>query len=146
VHTVRPFSGYGTDQSIDYPFGALLERVTRLADPVEVWGGRQVRDWIHIDDVIGAVLAIVEADVWTPVNVCTGRGVQLAELAMMFAETMRAEAVRTYVPALDQVEGRPMGVAYRVGSPEALSAVYTPKITIEEGVTRAIRSLAHLAS
>jgi nucleoside-diphosphate-sugar epimerase len=146
VHTVRPFSGYGIDQGIDYPFGALLERVIGLADPVEVWGGRQERDWIHIDDVIGAILAIVEADIRFPVNIATGRGVQLAELAMMFAEAMRTEAAPDYTPALNQVEGKPMGVSYRVGDPATMHQFWTPRISVEEGVERAIRAHVNRAA
>jgi nucleoside-diphosphate-sugar epimerase len=82
VHVLRPFSGYGEDQGTEYPFGAFIERARKREDPFVIWGdGRQVRDWVHIDDVIGATLAVVEADYQEPVNVCTGRGVSMAELA-----------------------------------------------------------------
>jgi hypothetical protein len=36
---------------------------------------------------------------------------------------------------------KPAGVAYRVGDPTMMSDYYTPKITLEEGVERAIRGL-----
>jgi nucleoside-diphosphate-sugar epimerase len=79
VHVLRPFSGYGEDQGTEYPFGAFIDRAKRRADPFEIWGdGRQVRDWVHIDDVIGATLAVIEADYQEPVNVCTGRAVRCA--------------------------------------------------------------------
>jgi len=36
---------------------------------------------------------------------------------------------------------KPAGVAYRVGDPTMMSDYYTPKISLEEGVERAIRGL-----
>src|SRR6185369_16127194 len=47
VTVVRPYSGYGEDQSEDFPFRAFVERARRREDPFDVWGdGKQVRDWI----------------------------------------------------------------------------------------------------
>src|SRR4051812_24358170 len=44
----RPFSGYGEDQSENFPFRAINERARRRDDPFPNWGsGEQVRDWIH---------------------------------------------------------------------------------------------------
>ena len=45
VLVVRPQSGYGHDQSPNYPFRAILERVKRREDPLVVWGtGQQARE------------------------------------------------------------------------------------------------------
>lgn len=54
VVILRPFSGYGADQSLEYPFPAILARARRREDPLLVWGGSQVRDWIHIEDLTDA--------------------------------------------------------------------------------------------
>src|SRR5208282_23435 len=54
----RPFSGYGTDQALDYPFPAIIQRVKNHENPLTIWGsGDQERDFIHIDDIVEAVLA-----------------------------------------------------------------------------------------
>lgn len=133
VHVVRPFSGYGTDQDGDYPFGAFLHRAGRRADPFEVWGdGRQVRDWVHVDDVVGATLAVVDADCRRPVNVCTGRGTDFRQLARLFAEEAG------YAPRVELLPDAPSGVEYRVGDPTLMHELYTPKISVEEGVRRAL--------
>lgn len=133
VTVVRPFSGYGEDQSSDFPFGAFRDRARRREDPFVVWGsGGQVRDWIHVDDVVGAVLAARDAGVDRPLNICTGVGTSMADLAQMFA----AEA--GYEPRFRFLADRPAGVAYRVGDPTLLNDFYTPQVTLAEGVKRAL--------
>lgn len=133
VHVVRPFSGYGEDQSEDYPFPSFVARARRRDDPFEIWGdGRQVRDWIHIDDLTAAILAMVEQDIPGPVNLCTGQGVDFNELAGLFADAAG------YRPALKHLEAAPRGVSYRVGDPTRMREFYTPKITLEEGIRRAL--------
>lgn len=133
VTVLRPFSGYGEDQSGDFPFGAFRDRALARDNPFVIWGdGSQVRDWIHVDDVVGATLAAVEHGVDGPVNLCTGRGVNMMELARMFT----AEA--GYDPPLLLQPDKPAGVAYRVGDPTRLHEFYTPTVTLEQGVKRAL--------
>lgn len=136
VHVVRPFSGYGEDQGVDWPFGAFVDRAKRHAAPFRIWGdGTQVRDWIHIDDVVAGALAVVDADVREPVNLCTGVGTSMLDLATM----MCAEA--GYRPGFDLRENAPAGVAYRVGDPTRMLDIYRPKVSLAEGVQRAMRTL-----
>lgn len=133
VTVVRPFSGYGEDQSDSFPFGAFRDRALRRDDPFEIWGdGTQTRDWIHVDDVVGATLAAVEQGVDGPINLCTGAGTSMRELAGMFA----AEA--GYRPEFKFIESAPTGVAYRVGDPARLHEIYTPRVSLAEGVRRAL--------
>ncbi len=133
VHVVRPFSGYGEDQGDDWPFGAFAGRARRREDPFTIWGnGTQVRDWIHISDVIAGALAVVDADERRPVNLCTGRGTSMAELVGLFC------AAAGYSPEIELRTDRPAGVAYRVGNPSRMNEHYTAKVSIEEGVARAL--------
>lgn len=134
VHVVRPFSGYGEDQGEDWPFGAFVARARRRENPFTIWGsGAQVRDWIHISDVVAGALAVVDADVREPVNLCTGRGVSMRQLVRMI---VRESGYRTSVVT---DEDRPTGVAYRVGAPDRFHQIYRPKVSLEEGVARAVR-------
>ncbi|MGW1324791.1 NAD-dependent epimerase/dehydratase family protein [Streptomyces antibioticus] len=135
VHVVRPFSGYGEDQGEDWPFGAFIGRARRREDPFQIWGdGSQVRDWIHISDVVAGALAVVDADVREPVNLCTGRGVSMHDLARMICRQTR------YDPFLEFLVHAPTGVAYRVGDPDRFHDIYRPRVTLEEGVARAVRA------
>ena len=133
VTVLRPFSGYGEDQSSKFPFGAFLYRTLAREDPFEIWGdGEQVRDFVHVDDVVGATLAAVENEIDGPVNVCTGRPTPFNDLARMFA----AEA--GYEPEIKHLTDAPRGVAYRVGDPTLLNTFYEPRVSLEEGVRRAL--------
>jgi hypothetical protein len=47
----------------------------------------------------------------------------------------------TKYPKINILSDKPAGVAYRVGNPTMMSDYYTPKITLEEGVHRAIQGI-----
>jgi nucleoside-diphosphate-sugar epimerase len=132
VTVLRPFSGYGSDQALDYPFPSFIERAKRKADPFEVWGrGTQVRDFVHIDDVVGATFAAVINDVKT-MNICSGRPtsfIELAEMVMLQAG---------YLAPIKNNLDAPIGVEYRVGDPTRMLEVYEPKISLEEGIALAL--------
>ena len=133
VTVVRPFSGYGEDQSLNFPFRAIIERARAREVPLTIWGtGWQVRDWIHIDDVVKAALACVGVGVAGPINLCTGVGTSIRELARMASDLMG------YNPSIESAAGKPSGVHFRVGDPGWLHEIYVPAITIEEGVKRAL--------
>lgn len=133
VTVVRPYSGYGEDQSEDFPFRAIVERARRRENPFEIWGdGTQVRDWIHIDDVVAGALAVAEAGVEEPVSLCTGFGTSMRELAELACHMVG------YKPEFRLRLDKPAGVAYRVGNPECLNQFYTTRITLAEGVRRAL--------
>jgi nucleoside-diphosphate-sugar epimerase len=131
VSVLRPFSGYGSDQSLDYPFPSFIKRGKEKSDPFDVWGrGTQVRDFIHIEDVVRATFEAITNDV-TLANLCTGRAtsfIDLAELVMMQAGYLAP--IRTNPKA-------PVGVAYRVGDPNKMLGFYEPRISLEEGIARA---------
>jgi nucleoside-diphosphate-sugar epimerase len=137
VTVVRPFSGYGEDQTENFPFRALVERARRREDPFTIWGdGQQVRDWVHIDDVIAGALAVVESGTDEPVNLCTGIGTSMAELAALACEQVG------YRPEFELRADKPAGVAYRVGDPGRFHQYYKPTVTLAEGVARALASEA----
>lgn len=133
VTVVRPFSGYGEDQSENFPFRALIERAHRREDPFVIWGdGRQVRDWIHIDDVVAGMLAVAESGTEDPVNLCTGIGTSMRELAEL------ACAQVDHRPRFEFLSDKPAGVAYRVGNPARFHEHYKPAVSLAEGVARAL--------
>jgi nucleoside-diphosphate-sugar epimerase len=146
VHVVRPFSGYGGDQALDYPFPALLWKVlTNQGEPIPVWGSAaQVRDWVHIDDVVRGALAIVDADVREPVNLCTGVPTSMESLLrQMWAAAWGDRPGRDF-PGIHVQADRPMGVHYRCGDPRRQHEHYVPVVTLEEGILRALDTMRPL--
>lgn len=133
VTIVRPFSGYGEDQDDCYPFPAFIQRAKRRDDPFDVWGdGQQVRDWIHVDDLTAALLALVDAGVDGPVNLGTGVGTSMDNLARL---CMREAG---YDAPIRHLADKPTGVRHRVADITLLRRYYEPRVSIEEGVRRAL--------
>lgn len=141
VTIVRPFSGYGEDQGTDWPFGAFVQRIRDGENPFTIWGSaRQRRDWIHIDDVVRGMLEIADAhdasvNDGEPVNLCTGVGTSMGELVHFMLNTAGTYE-RTQI-IVD--ETKPLGVLNRVGDPTRFFEYYQPKVTLEEGVHRALK-------
>ncbi|MCX5407498.1 NAD-dependent epimerase/dehydratase family protein [Streptomyces sp. NBC_00335] len=130
---LRPFSGYGEDQDETYPFPAFIRRAREWQDPFEIWGdGSSTRDWIHIDDLVGATLAAVEQEVAGPVNLGTGKATSFDELARLVT------TAAGYQPELKHLPSAPQGVHHRVCDPSRMLDFYTPKVTLEEGIRRAL--------
>ena len=135
----RPFSGFGEDQDLAYPVPAIVRRVLELRGrELTVWGsGRQMRDFIHIDDCVRGVLATMDLiDDASAVNLSTGRLTSFAELAgLILARAGRSAQVVAQ-------SGRPEGVFAR-GGDTALQAElgFVPRISLAAGLDR---MLGHL--
>jgi len=135
VHVLRPFSGYGEDQADCYPFPAFIRRARERQDLFEIWGdGSSTRDWIHIDDLVGATLAAVDQDVTGPVNLGWGRATSFDQLAGYVTEAAG------YRPQFKHLPSAPQGVHHRVCDPTRMLAFYQPTVTLEEGIRRALDS------
>lgn len=132
VSILRPFSGYGADQSLDYPFPSFIARAKQKANPFKIWGsGEQVRDFVHIDDVVQATFAAVINGVEV-MNICSGRATSFIELA----EMMMLSA--GYLAPIETDPTAPVGVEYRVGNPRFMNQIYEPKISLEQGIAQAM--------
>lgn len=130
----RPFSGYGEDQDVSYPFPNLIKRALAKENPLVVWGsGTQVRDFIHIDDVVGAVMETKDKMFSGQVmNLGTGRGVAFCYFVQLLRDiTGRAITMETDLT-------KPEGVHSRVADTFQLDAYYKAKVSLEEGIRRAL--------
>ena len=134
THVFRPFSGYGTDQDLDYPFPSYIQRGRNRADPFEIWGdGTQVRDFIHITDVVEAVDQAIQQDITGPVNLGWGRPTSFNELCEIVCNHMG------YTPEIQHIIGAPKGVDYRCSDNSKMLQFYKPKISLEQGVAMALK-------
>ena len=134
VNVFRPFTGYGSDQDLAYPFPSFVKRAVEKHDPFEIWGdGCQVRDFIHIQDIVDAVDAAVQQDVQGPVNLGLGRPTSFNELAQLVCSQVG------YQPEFDHKQSAPVGVMYRVCDPSKMLSFYTPRITLEDGIEMAVK-------
>ena len=136
VHIFRPFSGYSYLQDSTYPFPMYIKRAVKKSDPFEVWGpGTQTRDFIHIEDVVSAVLTAVEEGITGPINLGTGRSTSFLELAKMCMDEVGYKGEILTRP------DKPVGCMHRVSDNAKLLSFYTPKITLEAGIIEAVTAL-----
>ncbi len=134
----RPFSGYGVDQDDTYPFPSICKRViANQGKPiVTVWGtGEQMRDFIHIDDCIDAILITIDKiDNAEAVNLCTGIHTSFIDFAKI------AAGICGYAPEIRGTSDKPSGVFSRVGDPTKLKQLgYEYKIKFKTGIEKAIK-------
>jgi nucleoside-diphosphate-sugar epimerase len=136
VYIFRPFSGYGTDQDLTYPFPMYVKRALDKADPFEVWGtGLQTRDFIHIRDIIEAVFTVIENAPVGPINLGWGRSTSFIELAQMCMDAVGYEGEIVTRP------DKPVGCMHRVSNNDFMLGFYTPKITLEQGIEMAVKGI-----
>ncbi len=132
VAVYRPFSGYGEDQDLTYPFPSVVRRVRRKEAPLVVWGsGDQARDFIHIEDCVDAVLASMDSlDPYHPLNLGTGIATTFRDLARSASRLLGhdAEVVNDAT--------KPEGVFWRVGECSRMRRFHEPRISLDEGIRR----------
>lgn len=140
VASYRPFSGYGPDQSLDYPFPSIcLRAIENIGAKVfEVWGsGLQERDFIHIDDLVDAVITTYpKITDGSSINLCSGVGTSFLNLAKNACNLMG------YDPIVKGKTDMPEGVFSRIGDPTKLNNYgWSPKIDLNQGIMECIEFL-----
>jgi nucleoside-diphosphate-sugar epimerase len=134
VYVFRPFSGFGEDQDLTYPFPSFIKRIADKEDPFTIWGdGNQVRDFIHIDDVVAATWKAVELNIQKPVNLGNGRATSFNELAEICFKVAGVKP-RPIKHLID----KPIGVDYRCSDNSFMLTFYKPKIKLEDGIKKAL--------
>lgn len=136
IVSYRPFTLYGPGQALDYAVPAIASRALAGDDPIEVWGsGAQVRDLVHVDDAVGAILATYRHHVG-PLNVCTEVGTDFLTLAAVAARAAgRPGAAVVADPT------KPNGLDHRVGDGTSLGRWFRPTIALEEGMATVVDDL-----
>lgn len=134
VAVYRPFGGYGEDQDPKtYPFPAIVKRVVDGDNPVMVWGsGDQKRDWIHVDDIVECVLQTYDKLDGKALNLGRGIPTSFFSLVEQVAAAARVEVSIRNDPL------KPEGVFSRVADIYQMSQLYQCRITLTEGIQRAL--------
>ena len=139
--TYRPFSGYGEDQDLAYPFPSICKRIieNQNADSITVWGtGDQMRDFIHIKDCVrGVIQTMSHIEDGSAINLSTGRLTSFKEFALIAAKTIG------YSPEVVGNSSRPEGVFARGGDTQLQESLgFFPKISFEVGIKNALQFLS----
>ncbi|MBU3635956.1 NAD(P)-dependent oxidoreductase [Polynucleobacter sp. es-GGE-1] len=141
----RPFSGYGEDQDDSYPFPSICKRALteKGADNLRVWGdGRQMRDFIHIDDCVrGAVATMDQISDGSAVNLSTGIYTSFIQFAQ------KAAKIIGYSPIVTGISDMPSGVFARGGDRTFQASLgFNYAINFDEGIANALNYFEGLKS
>lgn len=140
VAILRPFSGYGGDQAESYPFPAILKRAQEKQDPLTVWSSTStVRDWLHIDDLVRAIIwAIKDAPRGVPIEIGSGIPTDFGTLARKMADAVG------YSPAIKALTDKINSSDRRVRTSNLAEQYgFTPRISLEEGIQKALHQEQH---
>jgi UDP-glucose 4-epimerase len=141
---LRFFNVYGPRQDPKSPYSGVIsvfcQKLLR-GDRVQIHGdGRQVRDFIYIDDVVDALCAAMRsASAHAQVfNVCTGVGTTITDLGETIARLCGVPFLADHAAArlgdLRRSTGHPAKAAEVLG--------FTAQISLEEGLARTLKSMA----
>lgn len=136
VSIFRPFSGYGTDQDLDYPFPSFIHRGKCKMTPFDIWGdGTQVRDFIHVRDIVDAVDTAITLDVKGPINLGLSKPTTFNDFARLISD------IAGFTLEVNHIFTAPRGVDYRCCDHTKMISFYTPKISLEQGIEMALKGI-----
>lgn len=136
----RPFSGYGEDQDMTYPFPSICKRAIENKGQARltVWGtGDQMRDFIHISDCVeGVIRTMDKIDNGEALNLSTGIFTTFKQFATMAALQCG------YSPTVVGTSDKPEGVFARAGDTAKQKALgFIPQVDFNNGIKRALAYL-----
>ncbi len=139
ISIVRPANVYGPFDNFD-PANAmvipsLINRATGGERPLTVWGdGSPIRDFIYSKDVARGMMLAVEKGINEPINLGSGSGVTIKEVAEAVANNIPGEKIE-----LAWDTSKPKGDAKRLmDMTRAKSYGFECKTSLDEGIKETI--------
>ena len=131
---VRPANVYGPYDNFG-EWSMVVPSLIKKAhenDVLEVWGdGSPIRDLIYAEDVARGMLHMVQHEVNEPVNLASGTGVTIKEVAEIVADIFKKE--------IKWDTSKPMGDMKRIMSTtRAESYGFKPQVSLQEGIKKTI--------
>lgn len=137
--SVMPTNLYGPHDNFDRENSHVIPALMRKAHEakvsrapfIHVWGtGNPQREFLHVDDLADACLFLMENyDSDDPINVGTGKGIAIKELAMMIKDVVGFQGQIRF--RTDMPDGMPRKLL-DVSRLEAMG--WTPSISLHEGL------------
>ena len=131
---VRPANVYGINDNFG-KWSMVIPSLIKKAmenDTIEVWGdGSPIRDLIYSEDVARGMIHMVENEVTEPVNLGSGTGVTIREIAEIISDYFGKEIIWD--------KTKPMGDMKRLMSMEKANKYgFYPETSLEEGIIKTI--------
>jgi nucleoside-diphosphate-sugar epimerase len=130
----RIFSVYGPGEHEKRFVPAVILAALR-GEPTRLTPGEQLRDYLHVSDVAGAVWAAVNSGLTGPVNIGAGKPVAIRELALHIGAVLhRPDLIK--LGDLPYRQGDPMFVCSNTGLLQ--STGWKPKFDLQAGLKQTI--------
>jgi nucleoside-diphosphate-sugar epimerase len=134
---VRPFNTYGRKDNTHFIVERIVVQMLR-GQCVRLGSPTPVRDFLHIDDHVGAYLACLGNPdaVGQVFNFATGRGITIEDLVLMLQEMTGSHAEIAW----DTIPRRPLDIEVLIGNAEKAERIigWHPHVTLEEGLRRTV--------
>jgi UDP-glucose 4-epimerase len=135
---LRFFNVYGPRQDPANPYSGAISKFIAAAEArkhVTIFGdGQQTRDFVHVSDVVDALLAAGERDngEFLALNVASGKGTSVNELAALVADVKNSTAATVHAAAREGEIRNSLG-----DTAEARSLLgFEAKVSLAEGLRR----------
>jgi GDP-L-fucose synthase len=139
ISIVRPANVYGPHDNFD-PANAmvipsLIKRAMDGENPLTVWGdGSPIRDFIYAKDVARGMMLAVEKGINEPINLGSGTGVTIKQIAEIIASNVPKGALN-----ITWDTTKPAGDAKRLmDMTRATNYGFRPLVSIEDGIKETI--------
>lgn len=108
---------------------AICRKVLKANPEVEIWGdGKQIREYVYVDDLLDAIEILMKSDVKTPVNIGPSGFVTLNQL-IEYARKVEDKNID-----IKYVAG-PIGLQTRITGNEIITKLgWVPRVSLEDGI------------
>ena len=105
---------------------AAICRKALTQDPIEIWGdGKQVREFIYIDDLLDAIEVIMQSDHQEPINIGPDEFYTIDEIVRMVSDK-----------EIKHIKG-PIGLQIRLTDNTKIKSLgWSPKVSVESGMKK----------
>ena len=135
ISIVRPSNIYGPNDTFSDESTVIASLIKKGYNDylINVWGdGSPIRDFIYSKDVAQGMLHIVQNEINVPVNLGSGKGVRISDIASIIGNYFGKE--------IEYDVTKPNGDMKRLMSTErAESYGFKPRTSIEEGIKKTIK-------
>jgi UDP-glucuronate 4-epimerase len=134
---LRFFTAYGPRQRPDMAIAKFVDAIEQGREITLFGDGKSKRDYTYVDDVVDGVMRAITADLkgLRVFNLGSSRPVQLLEMVNLIEERLGKKAQIRFA---ETGAGEPEMTFADIGAAEA-SLGYSPRIGIEEGLTRFVK-------
>lgn len=134
----RVFLLYGPNENPNRLIPHVIRSILS-GQPVKTTHGNQVRDYLFVDDVASALVALLGSTLAGPVNICSGEPTRLKDIIKYIAKVLEGENLLD----IGAIEAPAHEIGYLIGDNSLLveNTEWKPKYDLNTGLERTIESI-----